>query len=310
MPHSPLEPLGVLPDQDGAKSRAHRLVLGGPFGAESVERSSERLAHFACVGGLLVETSHSYANGQAEEAIGQWLRRHPGRLGVITKIGHDTAGGDLPLDRETVRAHTAAALKNLAVDAVDILLYHCDDPARPVAELADTLVGLVDAGYARRVGASNWRAVRLAELAAAVAARGHTLAASYQYSLAEPDPALLGGSLHADDTVLDVVRENGLPLLTWSSQARGYFAHTVPRLVNGRPDPYDTAVNRARRGRCRELAEELGTRPETVALAWSLHHPGVWPSIGPRTTEQIDSSLEALCLPLTDEQAAWLRRGH
>ncbi|MEU1343842.1 aldo/keto reductase [Streptomyces sp. NPDC005827] len=309
MPHSPLDLLDELLDQDGTEAAAHRFILGGPFGAEPAEASAERLTHFADEGGLMVETSHSYAKGQAEPAIGTWLRRNPNTLAVVTKVGHDTTGADLPLDRGTVHSHARAALDNLCVDTIDLLLYHCDDPARPVAELADTLVSLVEAGYVRRVGASNWRAERLSALVVELAERGHTPVASYQFSLAEPDPALLGGSLHADRAVMDVVRENRLPLLAWSSQARGFFARDEAPRADSRPDPYDTDGNRARRRRCRELADQLGTRPETVALAWTLHHPEVWPSIGARTTDQIDRSLEARRLPLTSAQVRWLRHG-
>lgn len=309
MPHFPLELLDGLFDQDDTRSAAHRFVLGGPFGAEPAEASAERLAHFADAGGLLVETSHSYAGGRAEAAVGEWLRKNPGVLGAVTKVGHDTTGTDIPLSRTTVHEHVRSALENLAVDTIDVLLYHCDDPARPVAELADTLVGLVEAGYVRRVGVSNWQPERLSALAVELAGRGHTPIASYQFSLAEPDPALLGGSLHADRAVLDVVRAHHLPLFGWSSQARGYFARTEARQVNGRPDPYDTEDNRARRLRCRELAGQLGSRPETVALAWTLHHPEVRPSIGPRTTEQIDNSLEARRLTLTEDQVRRLRHG-
>ncbi|MEU1515635.1 aldo/keto reductase [Streptomyces sp. NPDC005811] len=312
MPRSPLRLLdGTLDPEsgEGGESAAHRFVLGGPFGAEPAETSAERLARFADAGGLLVETSHSYAAGQAEAAVGQWLRKNPGTLGVVTKVGHDTTGADIPLGAATVHAHVRAARENLGVETIDVLLYHCDDPARPVAELADTLVSLVESGLARRVGASNWQAHRLSALAVELAARGHTPVASYQFGLAEPDPALLGGSLHADTGILDVVRAHRLPLLAWSSQARGYFARTGPRETHGGPDPYDTEDNRARRHRCRELAAQLGTRPETVALAWTLRHPRVWPSIGPRTTVQIDRSLEARRLPLTEAQVRWLRHG-
>ncbi|MEU9450937.1 aldo/keto reductase [Streptomyces sp. NPDC048277] len=309
MPRSPLQLLDGLLDADGMAAAAHRFVLGGPFGAEPAETTAERLAHFADAGGLLVETSHSYAGGRAEAAVGRWLRRNPGVLGVTTKVGHDPTGGDIPLSRDTVFAHVRSALENLGVEAVDVLLYHCDDPARSVAELADTLVSLTEAGHVRRVGVSNWRAERLSELAARLGERGHTPVASYQFSLAEPDPTLLAGSLHADSAVLDVVRRHRLPLLGWSSQARGYFARSGPKEPGDRPDPYDTEDNRARRLRCRELAERLGSRPETVALAWTLHHPGVWPSIGPRNTAQIDNSLRARRLTLTEEQVHWLRDG-
>lgn len=56
-------------------------------------------------------------------------------------------------------------------------------------------------------------------------------------------------------------------------------------------------------------AHRLSDRPETVALAWTLHHPGVWPSIGPRTTEQVDRSLEARRLTLTGAQVRWIQHG-
>lgn len=309
MPHSPLQLLDGLLDEAGLESAAHRFVLGGPFGAEPAETSAERLARFADAGGLLVETSHSYAGGKAEAAVGQWLRTNPGTLGVATKVGHDTTGGDIPLDRDTVFEHVRSALENLGVETIDVLLYHCDDPTRSVTELAETLVALVDAGHTRRVGVSNWPAERLAQLAAELGERGHTPVASYQFSLAEPDPALLEGSLHAGKAVLDVVRTHRLPLLGWSSQARGYFARNTPKEHHGKPDPYDTEANRARRQRCQEIARQLGSRPETVALAWTLHHPGVWPSIGPRTTAQIDSSFQARRLTLTQEQVNWLRDG-
>ncbi|MFC8520744.1 aldo/keto reductase [Streptomyces sp. NPDC057257] len=309
MPRSPLQLLDGLLDEDGMESAAHRFVLGGPFGAEPAEDTAERLARFADAGGLLVETSHSYAGGKAEAAVGDWLRRNPGTLGVTTKVGHDTTGGDIPLSRDTVFEHVRAALDNLGVETIDVLLYHCDDPARSVVELADTLVALIEAGLVRRVGVSNWRAERLAALAAELGERDHIPVASYQFSLAEPDPALLEGSLHADSAVLDAVRTHRLPLLGWSSQARGYFARTGPKQHHGKPDPYDTEDNRARRLRCQELAGQLDSRPETVALAWTLHHSGVWPSIGARTTAQIDNSLQARRLTLTEEQVHWLRHG-
>ncbi|MFD8814218.1 aldo/keto reductase [Streptomyces sp. NPDC059627] len=76
-----------------------------------------------------------------------------------------------------------------------------------------------------------------------------------------------------------------------------------------RPRPASGRAGRARRQRCRELAERLGCRPETVARAWTVHHPGVWPSIGPRATAQIDSSLDARRRTLTEEQVHWGRAG-
>lgn len=286
-----------------------RLILGGPFGSEPAEASFERLTHFADAGGRLIETSRSYARGTAEEPVGRWLRKNPGALGVVTKVGHDLTGRDIPLSRENVHAEVRTSLDCLGIEAIDVLLLHCDDPARPVEELAETLLSLVAAGYVQRVGVSNWPSDRLAQLANLLHERGQQVTASYQYSLATPDPTRLGGSLHADDAVLDVVRAQELLLFSWSSQARGFFARTGPKADDDKPDPYESEENRTRRTRCRTLAEELGSQPETVALAWLLHHPDVRPSIGPKTIAQIDRARSALDLNLTDQQADWLERG-
>lgn len=288
-----------------------RLILGGPFGAEPAEASFERLSHFADRGGRLVETARSYARGTAEEPVGQWLRKNPGALGVVTKIGHDLTGADIPLSRQSVQAEVRTSLECLGIDSIEVLLLHCDDPARSVEELADTLLSLLDDGYAKNVGVSNWPAPRLARLAALMhwPNSGQPLVASYQYSLAEPDPARLGGSLHADESILSVVRDNQMPLFSWSSQARGFFSRTAPKPDDGKPDPYESAANRARRQRCRDLAAELGTRPETIALAWSLQQPEVSPSIGPKSVAQIDIALDALQISLTEDQAHRLEYG-
>ena len=78
-----------------------------------------------------------------------------------------------------------------------------------------------------------------------------------------------------------------------------------------------------RAGRCRRsrstgaklerwegLCRELGEKPADVALAWLLHNPVVTaPIIGPRTMEQLDGSLRALEIKLSDETltSSWTR---
>ncbi|WP_327137734.1 aldo/keto reductase [Streptomyces sp. NBC_01340] len=132
-----------------------------------------------------------------------------------------------------------------------------DDPARPVAELADTLVRLVEAGHARRIGVSNWAADRLSTLAGRLAELGHTSVASYQFSLTKPDTARLNHP-YADGRLLAAVRQHALSLLSWSSQARGFFTRTPGVRSDGRQDPFDTEPNRARRERCLWGAEVQG----------------------------------------------------
>jgi aryl-alcohol dehydrogenase-like predicted oxidoreductase len=48
------------------------------------------------------------------------------------------------------------------------------------------------------------------------------------------------------------------------------------------------------------LCQELGEEPADVALAWLLHNPAVTaPIVGPRTAEQLTSSLRSLDISLS-----------
>jgi aryl-alcohol dehydrogenase-like predicted oxidoreductase len=50
------------------------------------------------------------------------------------------------------------------------------------------------------------------------------------------------------------------------------------------------------------LCRDLGEKPADVALAWLLKNPVVTaPIIGPRTLDQLDGSLRALEIQLSDE---------
>lgn len=50
------------------------------------------------------------------------------------------------------------------------------------------------------------------------------------------------------------------------------------------------------------MCEQIGERQADVALAWLLHQKAVTaPIIGPRTLEQLDGSMRALSLSLSQE---------
>ncbi|MFT4084177.1 MAG: aldo/keto reductase [Nocardioides sp.] len=281
-----------------------RFVLGGAFGTEPAEDSFAKLDRFAAAGGRLVETAYSYARGRGKQVVGEWLRRNPGTLGVVTKIGHDMGGRDVALTRATVLAQAGETVDVLG-EPPEVVLFHCDDPAREVEELGASLRALVEQGYAARVGVSNWCADRLAALVTDFASAGASAPiAGYHRSLATPVAERYHGELPADAAVLEIVEEHRLPLFSWSAQARGFFARTGS--ASSSADPYESATNRARRERCRTLAAELGVEPGQVALAWSLACPLLWPSIGPRTLDQLADSLAAATVELTAEQRAWL----
>lgn len=101
-----------------------------------------------------------------------------------------------------------------------------------------------------------------------------------------------------------------LPVMPWSSQARGFFTErgdpadrSDPELVRS----WHSDDNFRRRERAVALAAERGVAPIVVALAWVLSQPfPTFPLIGPRTLAETRTSLPALELALTPEEVAWL----
>jgi aryl-alcohol dehydrogenase-like predicted oxidoreductase len=59
--------------------------------------------------------------------------------------------------------------------------------------------------------------------------------------------------------------------------------------------------------RYESFCDDLGSPPATVGIAWLLKQPGVTaPIIGPRTLEQLESSIRALQVSLDDAALEWL----
>ncbi|WP_312038331.1 aldo/keto reductase [Streptomyces galbus] len=78
------------------------------------------------------------------------------------------------------------------------------------------------------------------------------------------------------------------------------------RQSSRRPSPR-TGLPRAAASAVKEVASELGRTPAQVALAWTLHAPGVTaPVIGARTLAQLEDNLGALQVDLTPSHLARL----
>src|SRR5207253_1061838 len=97
-------------------------------------------------------------------------------------------------------------------------------------------------------------------------------------------------SIAGDAEAREWYRRTQTPLMPWSSQARGFFAGPF-----GVDDPraaeiarvYDREDNWERLRRARELAEQRGSTPTRVALAWVLRQPfPTFPLVGPRSVAE------------------------
>ena len=208
----------------------------------------------------------------------------------------------------------AASLEDLRTDCVDIYFLHRDDPSRPVGQIMETLHGLVEDGYTRMVGVSNWAPARIREANAWADAHGLTrLAANQpQFSLAEQrfflDPTTRG----MDTETWRMHRETGMPCFCFSSQAHGYFTRLDTRggdaLTDNLRREFDCPENRAILERIRTVREETGLSVGSIALAWLTAQPfPAFPLVGASKVEHVLALREAGDAMLTEAQRDMLR---
>ena len=303
------------------------LALGTAwFSLANVEPCFGLLDEFLRLGGTLIDSARSY--GDSEAVLGQWLASRGTReqIVLLTKCAHGDAILPAADYEETVTREMSQSRATLGVDRIDLYLLHRDNPAVPVSRIVERLNREVEAGRARALCASNWSTARVDEANAYAAQHGlHGFRlVSNNLSLAVPRapfyPRLVstgaaGEAWHA---------ATGLPLLSWSSQARGFFTgQTEPAMraaLQGQSiedqdghtrrmvEVYGAPENLERLARARALGRELGGYSAVqVALAWLLHKPfSLIPVIAPRTVAELHSCVEATAIHLTAGQCAWL----
>ena len=284
------------------------------------------LDHYLEAGGTLLDTARSYA--ESEQVIGRWLAQRDvrERLVLLTKGGHGQRHGVTAGEfGAVIEAELGTSLEVLGVEQVDLYLLHRDSPACDVGTIIEALNRELRCGRVRALGASNWEYDRIEQANAYARERGLQgfSVISNHLALARPAEPFWPGLVAVGPDGWRWHARTGIPLLVFSSQARGFFSGRYGphqrAAAPGALDPYDARMlqvygsdaNFARLERARQLGREKGGYSATqVALAWLLHQPlPLIPIIGPRNREELAASFAALELRLTPTETRWLESG-
>jgi aryl-alcohol dehydrogenase-like predicted oxidoreductase len=281
------------------------------------------LDEFQRLGGTMVDSGRAY--GDSEAVIGEWLetRRARTEMVLVTKCAH---GPDAILPakdfEQVVTRELETSLECLRTEYIDLYMLHRDNPAVPVGRIVERLNQEVERGRVHALGASNWTYERVRD--ANEYAMQHDLegfaVVSNNLSLAVPTGPFYPGLVSTDAAGEQWHTTTGTPLLSWSSQARGFFTGRYTDMIKrGTSDGtdafmqkmvevYGTADNLERLRRAQELGERLGGYSVVqIALAWLLHKPfTLIPVVGPRTRAELRSCVEATSIQLTKAQRRWL----
>ena len=292
----------------GLQKPISRLVLGADNQTD-LETSAALFDDFLERGGNAFDTAFVYGGGRCETLLGAYLERNSLRDSVVI-LGK---GAHTPnCTPAAIGAQLEVSLERLQTDFVDIYMMHRDDPDVPVGEFVDALNAQLALGRMRVFGVSNWsleRMIAANEYAASNGLRGITVT-SNQFSLAKMLSPIWSGCVSSNDAQqMAWLETEGIALMPWSSQARGFFVTADPADTSN-PELvrcwYD-AQNFQRLERAKALAGVLGVETINVALAYVLHQPfATFPLIGPRSVSETASSFKALELSLEPLEVAWL----
>jgi len=111
--------------------------------------------------------------------------------------------------------------------------------------------------------------------------------------------------------VVPTCEDYGLGLIPWSPLGGGLLGGVLRKISEGRraSERLQKSIeeHREQLEAYEALCKEMGEEPADVALAWLLKNPVVTaPIIGPRTMAQLEGSLRAVELTLSDEVLAKL----
>jgi aryl-alcohol dehydrogenase-like predicted oxidoreductase len=290
--------------------KVSRLCLGTMnFGPNANEADSFAIMDRAVEIGInFFDTADVYGwktgEGVTEQIVGRWLAQGGGRrdkIVIATKVYGKMGEG--PNDRGLSAYHIVRAcegsLRRMGVEAIDLYQMHHVDRSAPWDEVWQAMETLVRQGKVLYVGSSNFAGWHIARAQAAAADRNFLGLVSEQslYNLSERTVEL---------EVIPECRQYGLGLIPWSPLAGGLLGGRPWEAPDGRRNS-ETIRNRVAEKRTQldaweSICARMGEAPAGVALAWLLRNPAVTaPIIGPRTLDQLDASLRALDIELSDE---------
>ena len=307
-------------DIAGLDKPVARVALGTEdYFLTEFDYRAQILDSYLAGGGNAIDTARGYAtrNGVAnsELVVGKWMAERGNRqeVVIITKGVHPPSGQALGrMSEEEIGLDSSDSLAALAVESIDIWLFHRDNPNVEVAAIMNWINAHVDADRIKVFGASNWSLDRYEAANAYAAANGLAGFAllSNHFGLATQQAPRWPGCRNVDPAERAQLLATGKPNLAWSAQCGGFFAgiyDPAERSNTQMVNTYYDDENFARLERARQLSAQLGISPVQVALAYTLSQDfdsmGVFWSANQR---ELNETLTAVDIVLDAGQRAFL----
>ncbi len=289
--------------------RVSELCYGAmSFGGDADEEESGRMFRASRDAGInFFDCADGYSRGKAETILGKLIRDCRDDL-VITSKCFMPMGDDINArggNRRHILRAVEASLGRLGTDRLDVLFIHRWDPVVPLEETLRALEKLVSDGKVLYLGASNYAAWQIAK-GLGISAKNNWP----RFDVIQPMYSLV--KRQAESEIFPLALAEDLGVITYSPVGGGLLSGKYGK--DKRPDAGRIIANKGYAKRYGEdwvfevaeaftaLAGRQGVHPVSLAVAWAKAHPAVTcPIIGSRNLEQLQPSLNAWKVEMTDE---------
>lgn len=300
------------------------------FGSWSDEAESFKIMDKAFEAGInFFDTAELYPvppkevyAGETEKIVGRWLKtKQRDSLIIASKVAGAANGWFVPpvrngitaIDKFHIKRAIEGSLKRLQTDYIDLYQMHWPDTIVPIEESLRAFDELVQEGKVRYLGTSNDSAYGLTKANETSKRLGISRFESIQNNFSLNNPRFL-------DELSLVCEKEQISLLPYSPIGGGvlsgkyngefypanarfsdYIKSDDPRM-KAQGTRFVNEKTLAATAKYMEIASRLGISPVTLAVAYSKQFKFVASTIvGARNVKQLDDSLAAMDLQLSDE---------
>lgn len=250
-----------------------------------------------------LDIADCYANGKCEEILGEALSLEKGlrdKFFIQTKCGirkEDFVWFDF--SKEHILEAVDASLLRMKTDHVESLLLHRPDALMEPEEIAEAFEILHRSGKVFDFGVSNMNPAMMERLRTYI----HFPIAANQIQLSCAFTPMIDAGFNVnmqhdkavmrDGGIMEYCAAEDIVMQAWSSMQYGYFEGVF---IGSEKYPKLNAV-------LERLAEEKGTNPTAVALAWILRYPALMQAvIGTTRKDRVQASAQACDFALSKKE--------
>jgi len=216
-----------------------------------------------------IDTAEFYSGGHAEELVGEAIKNFDrSSLIIATKVWPTN------LHYSDLISSAEQSLRRLGTDYIDIYIIHYPNPSIDIRESMKAMDHLLEKGYIRQIGLSNFSVRQFSEAQSCTANK--IVCNQVYYNLMNRTPAT--------DGTLEYAQGNDVMLVAWRPIEKGIFSRTKDNTLKKLCNKYgktgnqiainwlisqDNVVTISKSRKIGHLKENLG------ALGWKMEEPDI-----------------------------------